>query len=443
MTVSQQLTHASHATPALFISAPGSGHGKTTVTAALARWHRRQGRRVRVFKTGPDFLDPSILAQASGQPVYQLDLWMMGEQACRALVHQATGEADVILVEGVMGLFDGQPSSADLADLLQLPVAAVVNVAGVAQTLGAIAYGLAHYRPGLCFAGVLANGVASARHAEMLQQGLPADLAWLGGMPRECGFSLPERHLGLVPAAEVADLEQRLDAAANVVGKLPLAQLPEDIHFAPAALSTLPPLLQGQHIAVARDAAFCFLYQSNLDVLQQLGAQLHFFSPLQDHALPEADSVYLPGGYPELHLQALQDNVAMRQALQAHCVAGKRLYAECGGMLYLLERLTDQHGDSAAMLGILPGQAVLQSRLQGLGYQTMRLPAGALRCHTFHYSNITTDLPAFSVGERLFASSAGERVFCRDGITASYLHACFASSPQATASLFLPQQGRA
>lgn len=441
--MSQQLTHASHATPALFISAPGSGHGKTTVTAALARWHRRQGRRVRVFKTGPDFLDPSILAQASGQPVYQLDLWMMGEQACRALVHQATLEADVILVEGVMGLFDGQPSSADLADLLQLPVTAVVNVAGVAQTLGAIAYGLAHYRPGLRFAGVLANGVASVRHAEMLQQGLPADLAWLGGMPRETGFSLPARHLGLVPASEVADLEQRLDAAAHVVGTLPLAQLPSSTHFALAALPPLPPLLLGQRIAVARDAAFCFLYQSNLDVLQQLGAQLHFFSPLHDHALPEVDSVYLPGGYPELHLQALQDNVAMQQALQAHCAAGKRLYAECGGMLYLLERLTDQYGHSAAMLGVLPGQAVLQPRLQGLGYQTLRLPAGALRCHTFHYSNITTDLPAFAVGERLFASSAGERVFCRDGITASYLHACFVSSPQATASLFLPQQAQA
>ena len=408
-----------------------------------------------MFKTGPDFLDPSILAQASGAPVYQLDLWMMGEQACRALVHQAAREADVILVEGVMGLFDGQPSSADLAALLQLPVVAVIDVAGVAQTLGAIAYGLAHYRPGLQFAGVLANGVASARHAEMLQQGLPTDLAWLGGMPREAGLRLPERHLGLVPATEIADLEQRLDAAADIIGALPLAQLPAPVNFAavaadaavaavaPPGASPLPRPLQGQRIAVARDAAFCFLYQSNLDVLQQLGAQLHFFSPLQDQGLPAVDSVYLPGGYPELHLPALQDNHAMRQALQAHCAAGKALFAECGGMLYLLERLTNRDGQSAAMLGVLPGQAVLQPRLQGLGYQTMRLADASLRCHTFHYSSITTDLPPVSVGERLFASSAGEPVFRRGAITASYLHACFLSSPQAAASLFLPPQEHA
>ena len=428
------------ACPALFITAPGSDHGKTTVTAALARWHRSQGSRVRVFKTGPDFLDPTILAAASGHPVYQLDLWMMGVDACRQLVYEAAREADLILVEGVMGLFDGQPSSADLAALLQIPVADVVNVAGVAQTLGAIAYGLAHYRPGLSFAGVLANGVASARHEQMLRQGLPQDMCYLGGLPRDLQFTLPGRHLGLVPAAEVADLELRLDEAAAAIGKLELARMPAPVSFTAPEPASLPQLLAGQRIAVARDAAFCFLYQSNLDLLQQLGAQLSFFSPLQDAALPAADSVYLPGGYPELHLQQLQDNRSMQQALRAHCAAAKPLYAECGGMLYLLDKLISREGVSAAMLGILPGQATMQRRLQGLGYQSIKLAAGELRCHTFHYSNTVTALTPLCIGERLFDTSAGERVWRSGAITASYLHACFGSSPAAAASLFLPSE---
>ncbi len=424
--------------PALFISAPGSNHGKTTVTAALARWHREQGLRVRVFKTGPDFLDPTILARASGHPVYQLDLWMMGAAECRRLVYAAAQAADLILIEGVMGLFDGEPCSADLAELLKLPIAAVVDVAGVAQTLGAISYGLAHYRPGLQLSGVLANGVASARHEEMLRQGMPFGIEYLGGLPRDLQFKLPERHLGLVPAAEVADLDERIGAAATVIGQQALARLPAPQSFTAIDAAPLPPLLQGQTIAVARDAAFCFIYQSNLDVLQQMGARLRFFSPLQDAALPEADSVYLPGGYPELHLQQLQDNAAMKQALRAHCSAGKPLYAECGGLLYLLESLTDKHGARARMLGILPGRAVMQRRLQGLGYQTLTLPQGALRCHTFHYSTTVTALAAMATGERLYDTSAGERVYRQGSVTATYLHACFISAPAVAAALFLP-----
>jgi len=424
--------------PALLISAPGSNHGKTTVTAALARWHREQGLRVRVFKCGPDFLDPTILARASGNPVYQLDLWMMGAAQCRQLVYEAAGAADLLLFEGVMGLFDGEPSSADLAELLKLPVAAVVDVAGVAQTVGAIAYGLKHYRPGLNLCGVLANGVASPRHEEMLRQGMPFGIDFLGGLPRNLKFKLPERHLGLVPAAEVADLDARIADAAAAIGQVELARLPAPCTFAASTAAPLPLLLQGQTIAVARDAAFCFLYQSNLDVLQQMGAQLRFFSPLHDAALPSADSVYLPGGYPELHLQQLQDNTAMQQALRTHCNAGKPLYAECGGLLYLLDSLTDKHGAQARMLGIVPGRAVMQQRLQGLGYQTIQLPQGALRCHTFHYSTTVTAQAAIATGERLYDTSAGERVYRVGNVTATYLHASFSSAPAAAAALFLP-----
>ena len=188
------------------------------MTAALARFHADQGRKVRVFKAGPDFLDPMILERASGQTVYQLDLWLAGEAECRRLVYQAALDADLILIEGVMGLFDGTPCCADLAELLGVPVLAVIDAKGVAQTMGAIAYGLAHFRAGLPFAGVLANGVASVRHAEMIQQGMSHRMHYFGSLPRAAQFALPERHMGLVQADEIGDLEARLSAAAAAIG---------------------------------------------------------------------------------------------------------------------------------------------------------------------------------------------------------------------------------
>ena len=231
--------------PALLISAPGSNHGKTTVTAALARFHADQGRKVRVFKAGPDFLDPTILARACGQPVYQLDLWLAGEAHCRSLLYQAAQSADLILIEGVMGLFDGSPSSADLAEKLGVPVLAVIDATGAAQTLGAIAYGLAHYRTGLPFAGVLANSVASSRHEEMIVQGMPPGMRYRGGLPRSTLFALPARHMGLVQADELVDLDSRLAAAAHSIGLTQLADLPAPVEFALAAIDPLPRLLAG------------------------------------------------------------------------------------------------------------------------------------------------------------------------------------------------------
>ncbi|MFT4249335.1 MAG: cobyrinate a,c-diamide synthase, partial [Pseudomonas sp.] len=198
--------------PALLVSAPASGQGKTSVTAALARWHARQGRRVRVFKTGPDFLDPMLHARASGAPVYQLDLWMCGEDDIRRRLHAAAREAELILVEGVMGLFDGAPSSADLAQRFGIPVLAVIDGAGMAQTFGALATGLARYRDGLPMYGVAANRIGSAHHARLLRESLPPELAWLGALPRDPALALPARHLGLVAADEVGDLDARLDA---------------------------------------------------------------------------------------------------------------------------------------------------------------------------------------------------------------------------------------
>ncbi len=428
--------------PALFVSAPASNQGKTTVTAALARLHAAQGRVVRVFKTGPDFLDPMILERASGQPVYQLDQWMGGEDHCRALLYEAAGKADLILIEGVMGLFDGTPSSADLAQLFGVPVLAVIDAESMAQSFGAIAHGLASYRAGLAFHGVLANRVAGARHAELTRQGMPPQLAYLGAIMRDSGLELPDRHLGLVQAEEVGDLEKRLSAGADVLRETGLTELPPAVEFAAASLQYValsggvPRSLLGIRIGVARDRAFSFLYPANLDLLRAMGAELVFFSPLADRELPQVDSVYLPGGYPELHLGALSTNRSLAQALKVHVEAGKPLYAECGGMLYLFESLTDVEGQRANLAGILPGSATMQPRLKGLGYQSVPLPGGALRGHTFHHSTLATTLVPAAHGERLYNTSPGEAIYRKGRLVATYLHSYFPSNPTAAADLF-------
>lgn len=421
--------------PALLISAPASGQGKTTVTAALARYHRRLGRDVRVFKTGPDFIDPTLLEQASGNPVYQLDLWMGGEDHCRRLLYEAAASADLILVEGVMGLFDGDSSSADLAARFGMPVLAVIDAGAMAQTFGALAHGLASYRPDLPMAGVLANRVGSAGHYEMVAESLPPGLRGVGWLPREAQFTLPERHLGLVQAAELEDLDQRLERAADALQLVDDA-LPAAVPFAPLAAPELSQPLAATTLAVARDAAFSFVYRANLDLLRTLGAELRFFSPLADTAVPKADALYLPGGYPELHLARLAANESMKTSIRAHHDAGKPLLAECGGMLYLLESLTDRDGHEGAMVGLLPGRARMQERLVSLGMQAAQFAQGELRGHTFHHSaaEMALDPVGHAVGQR--KGRQGEALYRHGSLLASYVHWYFPANPAAAAALF-------
>jgi cobyrinic acid a,c-diamide synthase len=448
--------------PAVLVAAPASGQGKTTVSAALARLHTRQGRRVRVFKCGPDFLDPYWLALASGAPVHQLDLWMTGEADCRARLHEAAAASDLIIVEGVMGLFDGDPSAADLAQRFGLPVLAVIDASAMAGTFAALAFGLQHYRPGMPWAGVLANRVASDRHASMLQTGLREEAGvpspWLGALMRNAAFALPERHLGLTVASEVTDAVARLDAAADALATTPLGQMsmadlqrwavtftaPVDVST-PTAATAVP--LQGRTIAIARDAAFCFVYQANLDVLTTLGATLVTFSPLADTALPPCDAVWLPGGYPELHATTLSQQHALRDSLKAHIAQDKPVWAECGGMMLLFDTLMAADGASHAMWGVLPGKTTVQKRLGGLGPQQLTLghardgaPSQILRGHTFHYSVCETTLPEACRTARpdsVPTFGQGEALYHQSSVRASYFHAWFASDPQAAARLFM------
>jgi cobyrinic acid a,c-diamide synthase len=418
------------------VSAPASGQGKTTVTAALARRARNRGLRVRVFKTGPDFLDPMILQRASGHPVYQLDLWMGDEAHCRRLLHEAAAQADLILIEGVMGLYDGEPCSADLAQRFGIPILAVIDGSAMAQTFGAVACGLSQYRKSLPFYGVLANRVGGARHAQMLAASVPPELRFVGALARDESLSLPERHLGLQQSQEIGDLDAKLNAAAAALGDAANLEDAPSIEFAePAPANPLPCLLEGVRIAIARDAAFAFLYQANLDLLETLGAQLHYFSPLKDEQLPPVDAVYLPGGYPELHGANLAANTAMHAALRTHHAQGKPLLAECGGMMYLFEYLTDLAGERHAMAALLPGETLMQPKLQALALQSLELDAGELRGHSFHYSRLSTPLSPIAHG-RTQHGTQGEAVY-RDGrLSAFYVHLYMPSNPYAAARLF-------
>lgn len=431
--------------PALFLTAPASNQGKTTITAALARYFTNQGKVVRVFKTGPDYLDPQILAQASKQPVEQLDIWMAGEDYCQDKLYQAAQIADLILVEGAMGMFDGEPSSADLAARFGIPMAIVMDVKGMAQTAAAVATGLANFRDDVQVAGLIANRCGSERHAELIRDALPASLPLLATLKRDDEITLPERHLGLVQADEVKDeLEIRFEAAVEWLQETQdtgLLSLPNAVPFYPAnqvdAEQTIEQHLLGKTIAVAKDAAFSFIYDANLIALKSLGAELVFFSPLHDQALPKADALWLPGGYPELHSKTLSENTAMRQAIQDFYQAGKGILAECGGMLYSLETLTDLEENEYPMLGILAGQGAMRGKRGCQGMQTAVTPQGDIRGHAHHRSRSANTPEPVGYGRRQRHPAPGEAIYQQKGLTASYLHLFFPSNLDATAKLFL------
>ncbi len=420
---------------ALLISAQSSGVGKTSVTAAFARRLVKDGLKVRVFKTGPDFLDPMVLEVASGASVYQLDLWMVGEAECTRLISEAAAEADVILVEGVMGLYDGDPSSADLATFFGLQVAVVIDASAMAQTFAAIAQGLLRFKP-LAIGGVIANRIASERHGAMLSEGLDPEIPMLGILPRMPEAALPERHLGLVQASEVGDLLQRIDKLADAWKPVPVP-LPEPVTFRRQPRPAIERQLEGVRIAIARDRALAFLYRANVDCLEALGAKLEYFSVL-DGPLPACDAVYLPGGYPELNAAAIAGNTRLREALHAHHAAGRPIFAECGGMMCLADGLTLNDGPRHAMFGLLPMEVAMQKRLSAIGLQSVTLPEGELRGHTFHYSKMETALSPLARAVARRGGTPGEPVFRSGRLTASYLHLYFASNPVATAALFKP-----
>jgi cobyrinic acid a,c-diamide synthase len=430
--------------PVFLVSAIASGQGKTTSTAALARHHLQQGRRVSVFKAGADFLDALILERAAGQAVHVLDLWMVGEDECRRLLRAARSAADLVLIEGVMGLYDGAPSSADLARAFDLPVLAVIDVNAMAQTVGAVAMGLRDFGP-VRLAGVIANGVASAGHAAMVSAAL-REVPLIATLPR-LPSSLPERHLGLVPPVESSQIEAQLESLGRSIkiDEHAWDAMTREAAARDAARNDPPPSrtparegpLAGRLVGIARDAAFAFLYPANVDCLESLGARVCFFSPLADEPVPPgADAVFLPGGYPELHAEPLSAAHEFRDSVRAAHERGIPILAECGGMMALAQSLGDTHGRQWPMAGILPGHTRMQPRLAGLGLQAWSTGCGELRGHTFHYSIFDTPLEGSTRTRAYPGNAPGETIYRCGSLTASYFHAYFSSCPPAVAALF-------
>ena len=432
--------------PAFLISAIASGQGKTTATAALARRLMREGLSVRVFKVGADFLDAMILERASGHPVHVLDLWMVGESECRRLLDEASETSDVVLIEGVMGLYDGTPSSADLALRFDIPVLAVIDVRAMAQTVGAVAAGLRDFGA-VRLAGVIANGVASPGHEDMVRSAL-RDVPLIATLPRQKS-ALAERHLGLAPPAESPGLAEQLDALGTDIkidadrwrtiaaARAPDAAGPGHSRPRPPDGGSRARTLAGRRIAIARDAAFAFLYPANVECLGRLGAEVAFFSPLGGEPVPEdVHAIFLPGGYPEMHGEPLAQAAKFHDSMRAAHAAGTPIVAECGGMMTLAESIRDAGGRDWPMAGIVPGNTCMQPRLAALGLHSWQTRLGELRGHTFHYSTLATPLAPAARTMTYPRGTAGEPIYRVGSLTASYFHAYFSSCPAAIAALF-------
>ena len=433
--------------PRLLIGGVSSGVGKTTVTVGLCRALQRRGLDVQLFKCGPDYLDPTYHRRVSRRPVHNLDSWLMGPRALGETFARVAASADISLIEGVMGLFDGASptaltgSSAEIASLTQTPIVLVVDASGMARSVSALAKGFACFEPGIAPAGIICNRVGSAGHLELVRRAQLPDIPVLGGLCVQTTLEFPERHLGLFAAQEL-DTEPLFEAWADEI----------DARFDLDALLALarsaPPLTAAEkpsarparacRIGIARDAAFHFYYEANLRLLESFGAELVPFSSLDDAALPDVDGLYIGGGYPELHAARLARNRGMRESIRALAARGRPIYAECGGLMYLSNAIIDRSGARHEQLGLIEGVAIMQDKLQALGYvevETRRAsPLGAAgtryRGHQFRYSNLDTAAPPEALAVR--AARTGDthaEGYGGDNVLGTYVHGHWAETP--------------
>jgi cobyrinic acid a,c-diamide synthase len=442
----------------IVIAGTHSGVGKTTVATALMCALRRRGHRVQGFKAGPDFIDPTFHQAATGRPSHNLDGWMLSREANLALFEQAMRGADVAVVEGVMGLFDGRDatsaagSTAELARWLDAPVILIVDAAAMAGSVAALVRGFEEFDPALRIGGVIFNRAAGAGHAALLAEALAAHCRArsLGELPREAAIELPERHLGLKLAEEVLD-DARLNALADWVERHVdldrLLRIGADASPAAPAeqkrAAAAPPPARTR-IGIARDRAFCFYYQDNLDLLRSLGAELVEFSPIADAHLPAGlGGLYLGGGYPELHAAALSANATLRAEVAAFARSSAPVYAECGGFMYLCAGIIGAEGAAHPMAGVFPAWARMQPRLAALGYVEVEageaaawLPAGVrARGHEFRYSTVDPMPPRIDRVYRIDSRGAAPCEGYRAGAAiASYVHLHFRSCPSLAAA---------
>jgi cobyrinic acid a,c-diamide synthase len=431
--------------PGLVVAAPASGSGKTTVTLGLLRHLRARGTAVASFKVGPDYIDPAFHRAASGRPCHNLDPWAMRPATLAALVRGVSEGAELVVGEGVMGLFDGAAdetgSTADLSALTGWPVLLVIDAWGQAASAAAVVRGFMSHRADVAIAGVLFNRIGGAGHEAILRRacaglGLPV----VGCLPRLEALAIPERHLGLVQAGEHPALEGFLEAVAAALGRhvdvdaLTALARPASLELRPAPAATETPLAPlGQRIAVARDQAFAFAYENLIEGWRRAGAEVLPFSPLEDQAPDgQADAVYLPGGYPELHAGRLAANRRFLDGLRERAAAGALLYGECGGYMVLGAGLSDADGGRHAMAGLLPLETSFAERRLHLGYRQARLmgagPLGAagsaFKGHEFHYATVleeVSEAPLFACRDALGAE-LGPAGAVRGRVMGSFVH---------------------
>jgi cobyrinic acid a,c-diamide synthase len=439
----------------LMVAGAASGVGKTTVSLALLAAMRRRGLTVQPFKGGPDFLDTGHHTRIAGRVARNLDTWMLTREANIDVMREASRGVDALLVEGMMGLFDGKSgegetgSSAEIAKLLKLPVVLVLDAGKSARSIAAVVLGFETFDPQLPLAGIILNRVAGERHYRMLESAIQSrcKTPLLGWLPKEMAITIPERHLGL-HTAEEAGTEEETAALIDKLAAMAEGHLDLDRIFSLECGLDLGPDLQRaqeQHaacvrIGVARDHAFSFYYEDNLDLLRQHGAEIVPFSPIHDGALPgDLDALYLGGGYPELYAKQLSSNTAMLTSIRSFAASGKPVYAECGGMVCLAGRLITADGVAHSMAGVLPCSVEMTDRLMQFGYVTVEVtndcliaPRGSIvRGHSFHYSRIV-NAPAVKTSYLVQYSLSGKEEaegYSIGNVLASYVHLHFRAAP--------------
>ncbi|MBA3614337.1 MAG: cobyrinate a,c-diamide synthase [Nitrospirales bacterium] len=455
--------------PRLVIAGTHSGVGKTTVTLALLSAFRAQGRTVQPFKVGPDFLDPGHHQLASGRESRNLDGWMLGAVLNRTIFQEAAHEADLSIIEGMMGLFDGSSpvketgSTAELAHQLNAPILLVVDGSAMARSAAAMVYGYANFDSSLNVAGVIFNRLHSEGHYLLLKEAVEKEtrIPVVGYLRADSDVTIPDRHLGLRTALEgsgtelYAKLGQLASATIDLVRVEQLAQASSDMLVANSGIPAEDsrPLTRSVRVGVAFDPAFCFYYPENLQLLEKAGGELVRFSPMKDSSLPDVDLVYLGGGYPEIYAEVLQRNSAMRQSIQAFAARGGVAYAECGGLMYLAKTLRDFNGTEYDMVGVIPAETAMSRTTMTLGYRELTVTHPGLlgdqgvriRGHEFHYSTLHPKGDLEYLGH---LTDAQGRDRGGDGITignviALYTHLHFSSHPHVPLALVEAARGEA
>ena len=445
----------SYAIPRVVIAGTNSGVGKTTIVAGLLAAVHEQGKAVQAFKVGPDYIDPGFHKLASGRDCYNLDTWLVPPHKMKPFFADMAGDADLVIVEGVMGLYDGGrkgvSSTAEIAKSLDAPVILVIDCKAMGESAAAIAKGFKEYDPAVNLAGVLLNRIGSDNHEYMIRSAMERlGIPVIGAIRRDERMHSPERHLGLTPVTETdpqSALTTIREAVKVSVDLAALAKLAEEAPVLMVPEATVKTVTgEKARIGVAYDEAFSFYYPASLQALAAEGADLVYFSPLTDSELPDVDALFFGGGFPEMFLETLSQNTTMAQAVRKASADGMPIYAECGGLMYLCEAVTDFEDITRPMVGLVPAKSVMQAKLQKVGYvtataleDTLLAPKGeSLRGHEFHFSTMEltenadeADFPwafQFEGGRKPQSYKGG---YSKDNILASYLHLNFAGNEDA------------